>query len=408
MADSNDINTCNEIRQRRKQMVFTVPPVRYELISPYPNYSQEQLDMRRKAEILEYGGNKQASKGNNLTKKQKQALALSGKTKQTSSYATIYSSSSQLMFDTQLGLNTLTYTTTGVKADSVVNCPIQKSSSRNAGVPGPEIELFKDPSVPLYNYKTNTNALGIENQTNTDKIRFSVNQNIAITKDVSGNLFTLSIQPGIDQQTYNFEVNIPFSYTVEGVSSRNLSNVVEPSFNDISFNIGTTPFSFFPLFNESLVTSTTPVVNIVSDISGFTFDLSNSDFPQENVGFRAIVFGGMINISNLSLSTENGYVYDFKILPTMDILASSVTPNFTANFYNTVNGFKNIKQGILFNISSNYVGVDGSSNLIRASLDTQPSTTPYSNFNIVMIDSSGKKTTYVKPFSGDTIIMPTV
>ena len=92
----------------------------------------------------------------------------------------------------------------------------------------------------------------------------------------------------------------------------------------------------------------------------------------------------------------------------MDILASSVTPNFTANFYNTVNGFKNIKQGILFNISSNYVGVDGSSNLIRASLDTQPSTTPYSNFNIVMIDSSGKKTTYVKPFSGDTIIMPTV
>jgi hypothetical protein len=41
-----------------------------ELVSPYPTYTAFQLNMRRKAEILKYDGNRQASKTNNFTRKE--------------------------------------------------------------------------------------------------------------------------------------------------------------------------------------------------------------------------------------------------------------------------------------------------------------------------------------------------
>ena len=65
---SFDLNSA--CKQRDKRLLFTYPTNRLELISPYINTSltQHDLDMRRKAEILEYSGNSQASKGNKKTK----------------------------------------------------------------------------------------------------------------------------------------------------------------------------------------------------------------------------------------------------------------------------------------------------------------------------------------------------
>ena len=48
---SNDtIKTACE--QRKFNMLFNIPPVRNEIVSPYPTFTKNQLDMRRKTEIL--------------------------------------------------------------------------------------------------------------------------------------------------------------------------------------------------------------------------------------------------------------------------------------------------------------------------------------------------------------------
>jgi hypothetical protein len=49
---------------------YNQPPVRYNPVSPYPQYTKFQLDMRRKAEILSYNAAKTNTKTNNPTKKE--------------------------------------------------------------------------------------------------------------------------------------------------------------------------------------------------------------------------------------------------------------------------------------------------------------------------------------------------
>ena len=45
-------------QQRAKQLTFNTPLPRNEIVSPYNgNYTKEQLDMRRKAEIFKYNNN---------------------------------------------------------------------------------------------------------------------------------------------------------------------------------------------------------------------------------------------------------------------------------------------------------------------------------------------------------------
>ena len=78
MTDFNLESACN---QRAKRMLFSYPTNRFDIVSPYTDssYTPLDLDMRRKAEILEYKGNAQASKSNNPTKKQNLSNVLSGK-----------------------------------------------------------------------------------------------------------------------------------------------------------------------------------------------------------------------------------------------------------------------------------------------------------------------------------------
>ena len=57
--------------QRKQQMVFNIPPIRFTPISPYekyPQFTKTQFDMRRKAEVLSYTASKSNTKTNNFTK----------------------------------------------------------------------------------------------------------------------------------------------------------------------------------------------------------------------------------------------------------------------------------------------------------------------------------------------------
>ena len=65
-SSSSSSTTDNACKQRKINMLFNIPPVRLEkAISPYPTYTSQQLNMRRKVEILKY--KKNSTQGNRLT-----------------------------------------------------------------------------------------------------------------------------------------------------------------------------------------------------------------------------------------------------------------------------------------------------------------------------------------------------
>ena len=120
MATTN-VSLEDICKQRRRQLLFTIPPPRNTIQSPYPQYTQQQLDMRRKAEILKYAGNKQNTKTNSLTRSERYAHAMRNR-------------------------NRVDLTTTV----NNVSCPddaIIYTSSSASGVPGPSIPLYFMPSI---------------------------------------------------------------------------------------------------------------------------------------------------------------------------------------------------------------------------------------------------------------------
>lgn len=128
MSTTNKIDCSNILIQEdqsRRLALFNIPQTRYTPTSPYPAHTKQQLDMRRKAEILKYKSN-MVSKTNNLTKKQTYAsLAQSGSNPYNNFLAQLTSS-----------------------------CPANDTKptiSTASDVPGPPMMLYMDPSVPVYN-----------------------------------------------------------------------------------------------------------------------------------------------------------------------------------------------------------------------------------------------------------------
>ena len=130
IADCSTINIL--LDQRRKLKFFNVPPPRFTPISPYPKFTRQQLDMRRKVEILKYNNIQQNSKTNNLTKKETYALLARGNSNQLSQF-TVLSLQNQDLSGCQVDKTKPTWTTA-------------------CGVPGKPMLLEYDPNVPLYNY----------------------------------------------------------------------------------------------------------------------------------------------------------------------------------------------------------------------------------------------------------------
>jgi hypothetical protein len=109
---------CLEIQQNRKNALLYIAEPRYDNLksSPYLlNFNKQQLDMKRKIEILKYSKNSSTKKQNfaNLIKNNKRA----------------------------------------------VYCPNLPTLSSSCDIPGPIIKLQNDPDVPLYMYNFNSEAV---------------------------------------------------------------------------------------------------------------------------------------------------------------------------------------------------------------------------------------------------------
>lgn len=378
------LNTICE--QRKIQMLYNVPPVRYNPLSPYvqyPQFTKQQFDMRRKAEILEYSANKSNTKTNNLTKSQKWAQLINGGIKNkvyadtilqemdaSGIYRTIvvkypdtYTSSQVSLGNDALGQPMYTTLYTVVKGAAETCDPdLVEIPTSSSDIPGPVINLYKDKSVPLYNYAMRTASYAILNTENTAKWVYHTNNDVFFTKNVDTTLLLLNINKNIDEYAYNFDITTPIGIYVNG----QVSNIVAPTIMLDGLEINIQNIGVNVYYNNQLVTlQKQPTLTYTTN--PVLFDISMNRITNYE-SYTGIFYVGNLIIHNLYLYTQPGYVYDIRLNVALADNFSSLA-SYTSNF-NTFTG------GIYCNLSQN-------NNLIQQNcrFTTPVSTTPNNGFS---------------------------
>ena len=437
-------------QQRTKQLAFNKPLPRNEIVSPYNgNYTKDQFDMRRKAEILKYNNNASSSKTNNLSKSQRWAQLVNGNAgTQTSNFPTItvttidylgifntfsvaYPDSlrtiatSQYVTD-QYGNNQLNpealqsvgtygyYNIYILRGAQSVNCSPSTvpTPSSSCNVPGPVTYLVNDETVPLYNFTKNVNAYSYDsNGAQPKKWLFNPTTDILLTNGLDTTVLSLLITDQIDQSSYNFTLQLPFSVYVTGT---NISSflIYDPSDNpmptpsyfpnaminlqsiEFGVNYNNTPVTFKSSPQISLYTNNTiPLTNtngnyLVNDFTPLQFDISFNEGFSEPLGienprssidvtklrlvkstddeqiskgsplgpvstndyYTAKIYTGVINISNIELLTAPGYVYDFYLQMNTSNIKFPPSDAPEAHYYPTA--IQTTSTGIYVNVSN--------------------------------------------------------
>jgi len=267
-------------------MVFNVPGTRYTPLNPYElGFTQAQLDMRRKAEILQYN---KTSNGKS-TKKEKFVTAVKGSL-QRRTFSSYYLKAVQDGAE-QLCPNDLFIPTLTTASD----------------VPGPAMYLNYDPTVPLYNYNTQQNAYGTKN---TDsKYMWLTNYDTDILDDNNPLIFTLNIQPAIDNNNYRFSFTTSVSMYISGYNTAHPGADISGMYN---LNIPPQNLSITVMYGGEPVT----LVNqpTITYSPGFLMDVSGYVLTRAVANqFSGDIYMGNITFSNILLSTHNKNTYDFYV-----------------------------------------------------------------------------------------------
>jgi hypothetical protein len=286
---------CANVANRRKSLVFNIPTTRYTPVNPYAlGFTQAQLDMRRKAEVLQYN---KTSNGR-TTNSKKWVNVVNGK-EQRRKY------SSYVLKQIADG-----------NGDPCPNDLYLPTLTTGCDVPGPPMYLYYDPTVPLYNYNSQQIAYGTQNVSNL------TNWIIANDTDIASNnakLLTMNIQPGISQSSYTYSVTTSVVLQINGTVQQS-----EGPLPTGKFNIG------IPAQNIGLqiLYGNQPVINVSSNVAfepGFLTDVSGETVSSS---FTGSIYMGNITFSGILLNTVPGYTYDFYI---------SYIPSFTNEYINAFN-----------------------------------------------------------------------
>jgi hypothetical protein len=321
---SNKItNACN---QRKIQMLYNIPPSRYDVKSPYNEFSftQRDYDMRRKIEILKYEGNKTNTKTNMLTKKERWSQIVNSKIQ-----PKILPTNTKI-FDCSL--------------DDYIPTP---TSSCN--IPGPITYLVYNKNVPLYNYKVN-NFYSIINKNDLENWQYFINNDIIFSNGINTKLMTLYIKPNVELYSYTYSFSIPIGFYVFGtnINTSLLNNDI--AINDISLNIDSIELSVY--YNDVKVKLEKSVIIQPQDIS-MNYNLSLTSTVNRDVSYNIISYLGTLNVSNLYLFTEPGYIYDIylKFNLSTDVYTKNVTIN--TGFINQTIPYSSIVRNTIYGIYCN-------------------------------------------------------
>ena len=365
----NLVFSLNSIcRQRTKQLLYNIPPPRNEIVSPYNGqYTKEQLDMRRKAEVLKYKKNSSNFSGTKVGKWTQLVNGYSNQQKggfPTITYTIIdyqnnfqtisakYPDTIELVEISQYTtdeygnriINTNAYQVVGkigyysynIIQNNILNtCPLDNlipTPTTSSDVPGPVAYLYDDESVPLYNYATNTNSYSKDTYNTQTKLwLYNPTNDIILTSGTPSNILSLLITDKIDRPFYTFTLQIPFSLYVTGtnISTNAITDPIHyPSyFPDLVLGMNSILFDV-KYADNSITFSSDPVITISSyntmqlkKTNGFylvdnyyplQYDVLFVSPPTSTYdSYTAQIYGGYITISNIQLYTEPGYVYDF-------------------------------------------------------------------------------------------------
>jgi hypothetical protein len=283
-----DLTTCITSEQnRRNGLIFNIPPPRYTPQNPYnAGWTKEQLDMRRKVEVLKY------NKSSN------------GRISKAKSWTQVVNGSYQRRTFSNAYLNNI--------AD--INCDNVVTYTTGAGIPGPSIPLYLDPAVPLYNYNSQSVGLGINNEEETTMWRTKYDTNLLSDAPV---IYTVNIRPPIDSANYIFTVKTSVGIYLDGSANA----------NNFATTITILPSSIMVLYGGQPVDLQNKRPTITLE-SGFKTDISGS---LTGGPYAGAFYLGNIVISNLKLPTAAGTTYDIVIQPTISASIMGVASNDPIN-----------------------------------------------------------------------------
>jgi hypothetical protein len=268
--------------------VLPIPAPAEDMKAQAPGFTKEQLDMRRKAEVLQY--RKASSQTGNISKKGK--------------YAKLF---------TVAGNNNI--------------CPLDlylPTPSSSSNVPGPITTLQYIESVPLYNYASDADNYANLNPDENSQFDLYADNNILVSNGQTVKVASLLIN-NPSKSSSSFTVTIPIGLYVSADISSN-------TIYDASFSIPVVTFGVY--YNGSLVPGT----------SVTTASFSNKIVRVESTTSKTI-FSGATYIGGLSttfaLPTEKGFVYEFRMTAATALRQQSI------NISPTVGMFVNISDNLL-------------------------------------------------------------
>lgn len=336
---------------RKRQQLFAMPSFRATPVSPYPQYTQQQLDMRRKAEILQYAGNRMNTKTNSLTQKERYAQILSGKY-QSKPYTKTYTETSKYELDRVADLYQVVVTRTQ-NPDQI--CPLDDmipTPTSSSDVPGPIINLYNDKSIPLYNYAGSADRIyAITDVIETENFKakyINANTNALYTITSPDELNTIQTEPSevtmstlyltnmIDSPQYVYELYVPIGIHFEGKYTGKTS--YNTPINSVGLSIPSNGFNPQVIFGTNVVS--TDISYNATYINNISFNVTDN-----TKDFSGTIYVGMLKMKNINLYAAPGYIYDINILADMVITTTS-----TAERNSLINRYE-FKYGVGYNFS---------------------------------------------------------
>lgn len=372
----SNLNVCsdpgyqNTISIRKRFQLLNVPPTRYNNLvnSPYDisnslqrTFTQSQLDMRRKVEILKYSSNKTNTKTNNLTKREKWAQLVTGSSqKRNLSYSFIQDN---LVPGTTNYINTC-------PSGTILYTPTSAS-----GIPGKIINIFEDPTVPLYMYTSKIDSYGLINQ-EADTTEFLYDKELLnIYLDTSNNYGTITsiYIKNILTPTYTFNIEFPFSIFISGTVKPGTLNT---TFNrSITISFTSKPIQSY-IYYGSTNTNTT-FSETLPQKKSVTFDISmNLSSGQTFFGNQ---YFGQYSMTN-TLTTQPMYIYDLcsNIIDENGNDLININMPINTNLYTY---FQDIKYGVCLNVA--YNSINQFKNCSVQAPTSFPSTSTYKSLSII-------------------------
>ena len=291
-------NICTILEQRKQLALLRKPANRYEgLANPYENgFTQEQLDMRRKAEILQYRKNGSQVTGQ-LTKRGR--------------FAKLF---------TVAGNNSI--------------CPLDlylPTPTSSSNVPGPITTLQYNESIPLYNYASDADNYANLNPNTNSEFEVYADNNILVRNGSNVSIASIIINNPTDS-TKTFNITVPVGLYISADVSGN--NIYEGNYRNSSVTFGV-------YYNGNLVPGTS--------VTSSTF--SNKSVKIMSNTNRTVISGTLyIGCSTISVSldTQKGFVYELRMSAATELTS---TPIINGNRTNEI-------LGVFANLSSNLVPIN--------------------------------------------------